>query len=92
MEGRLCDISTKSEIAARGAHYFLFLDAEFVEDGLFLCVNFAGLDVFFFLPLPFEVLLLDMAALPMGFLVCFFWLGRCFFSLLMRRVGPQGGF
>jgi hypothetical protein len=74
MKGCFCDIGTETEVAARGARYFFLLDAEFLEDGLFLCVDFGGLDVFFFLPLPLEVLLSDTAALSLGFFVCFFWL------------------
>ena len=69
MEGGLCWVGAKSEVTARGAHYFFFLEAEFFEDRFRLFGGCVRLEFCFFLPLSFELSLADASTESFDFLV-----------------------
>jgi hypothetical protein len=89
VEGGLGWVSAKSKVAARGASYFLFLEAEFFEDELFLLEMVNHLDFCSFLLLSMELSLADASTKSFDFL-CPVGMkrGRWSFSLLKGRTGP----
>jgi hypothetical protein len=69
VEGGLGWVSAKSEVAARGARYFFYLEAEFFKDGLFLLEMVNRLDFCFCLLLSLELSLADASTESFDFFV-----------------------
>ena len=88
MERCFCEVGTKSEVAARGARYFVLLDAEFFAEGLFLLVRDRRLAGCFFLLLSGGLSLSDSAAESLDFLVARLLAGGVFFFFEGARGAP----
>ncbi len=71
MKGRLCGVSAKSEVTARGARYFFCLEAEFFDDGFRFFGGCVRLEFCFFLPLSLDLSLADASAESLDFFVLF---------------------